>query len=60
MCIFTTKFSILINWSPKGFFGTASGLRQGDPLPPLLFIIVTHVLNRILCLGKDNKLIEGI
>ena len=60
MYIFSAKFSILANGSPKGFFGASNGLRQGNPLSPLLFIIVTHVLNRMLCLGKDNNLIEGI
>ena len=27
----TTKFSILVNGSPKGSFGATNGLRQGDP-----------------------------
>ena len=50
----------MINRSPRGFFGASNGLRQGDPLSPLLFIIVTHILNRMLNLGRENNLIKGI
>ena len=60
MCISTAKFSILINWSPNGYFGASKGLRQGDPLSPLLFIVVTHILNRMLALAVENQLIAGI
>ena len=47
-------------WIPKGYFGASNGLRQGDPLSPLLFIVATHILNRMLALGSDNQLINGI
>lgn len=60
MCISSAKFSILVNGSLKGSFGATNGLGQGDPLSPLLFIIVAHILNKMLCLGKKNHLIEGI
>jgi hypothetical protein len=47
-CISTTQFSILINSSPNGFFGSSRGLCQGDPLSPLLFVIVMEALSRML------------
>ena len=44
-CISIVKFSILINGSPFDFFGSSSGLRQGDPFSPLLFDIVMEALS---------------
>ena len=37
--ISTVKFSILLNDTPIDFFGSSRGVRQGNPLFPLLFYI---------------------
>ena len=60
MCISSARFSVLVNGSNRGFSGTSNGLRQGDSLSPLLFIVAAHVLNRMLALGVSNNLINGI
>ena len=49
------KFSILINGSPKDFFGSSRGLRQGDPLSLLLFVIVMEALSWLL----DGAVLAG-
>jgi hypothetical protein len=52
-CISTVRFSILVNGTPSGFFSSSHGLRQGDPLSPLLFVVVMEALSRMLTAALD-------
>lgn len=58
-CISTVRMSILINGTPTGFFQTYRGLRQGDPLSPLLFILVMEALSKLLDRAVCVGLLEG-
>lgn len=46
-CYSLASFLVLINGVPKGNFGCGRGLQQGDPLAPLLFLLVVGVLGGI-------------
>ena len=58
-CLSTVRFSILINGSPHGFFGSSRGLRQGDHLSPLLFVLVMEAIGKMLdkavCVRSEGK-----
>ncbi|KAK3206963.1 hypothetical protein Dsin_021009 [Dipteronia sinensis] len=58
-CVRSPNLSILINGSPTEQFGIYKGLRQGDPLSPLLFNISIEVLNRMLIKASSIRMLEG-
>jgi hypothetical protein len=49
--------SVLLNGVPSKVFHCRRGLRQGDPLSPLLFVLVVDLLQTIINDAKANNLL---
>ncbi|XP_074300688.1 uncharacterized protein LOC141631986 [Silene latifolia] len=54
-CITNTWYSFKINGGIAGFFPGKSGIRQGDPLSPYLFVLSMEILSRYLRILCDQK-----
>ena len=58
-CISTVRFSVIVNGSLTGFFDNSRGLRQGDPLSPLLFLLIMEALSCMLRRSVERGFIKG-
>ena len=56
----TPFFSILLNGAPTRVFQSSRGIRQGDPLSPLLFILMEEGLSRLIKTQDENEELRGI
>lgn len=54
------RVGIMINGQPRNYFRTYKGLRQGDPLSPLLFNLVGDTLSMMLERAKRSGFVRGL
>lgn len=52
------RYSVLINGVPNGYITPTSGIRQGDPLSPYLFILGAEGLSALLTKAIDQGVIR--
>jgi hypothetical protein len=51
---------ILLNGVPGDYIAHQRGLQQGDPLSPLLFILVMDTLNLLIQRASDEGLLHSL
>lgn len=56
----STFFSILVNGVPSSTFHPSSGIRQGHPLSPLLFVLMAEGLGRLIRNALLTQQLRGI
>lgn len=56
----SAKTQIIINRSPQGYIRYKRGLRQIDPLSPLLFALAADVLSVMFTHALTSKVLLGI
>ncbi|XP_074299886.1 uncharacterized protein LOC141631065 [Silene latifolia] len=54
MCIKTTSFILSLNGSAIGYFKGQRGLRQGNPISPLIFTMCMDYLTRLIKFATDT------
>ena len=53
------QFSVLVNGFPTNFFDNSRGLRQGDLLSPMLFLVMMKVFSRMVKRMEGAGLFSG-
>jgi hypothetical protein len=52
-CVSTVHFSVLNNGTPADLFISSLGVRQGDPLSSLLFVVVMEAFSKMMNIERE-------
>ncbi|CAL1378948.1 unnamed protein product [Linum trigynum] len=58
-CLRSASFLVMMNGTPSVYFTASRGLRQGDPLSPLLFVLCTEGFATLLRKAISEKKLAG-
>lgn len=58
-CMPLAKCVVLINGEPSLYFHSGRGLRQGDPMSPLIFVLISNILSKMWMRAECHGLIRG-
>ncbi|GLT35234.1 hypothetical protein SLA2020_097030 [Shorea laevis] len=59
-CLSTARISVLVNENPTREFEVSTGLQQGVPLSPFLFLMIGEGLQRLVQRAIDEGMLHGI
>lgn len=59
-CVTSVSYSFLLSGALQGSVTPSSGIRQGDPLSPYLFILCTEVLSAMCNKAQVSGTLQGI
>uniref|UniRef100_A0A803NMW0 Reverse transcriptase domain-containing protein n=1 Tax=Cannabis sativa TaxID=3483 RepID=A0A803NMW0_CANSA len=59
-CLSSVSFRLLINGSLTEKFSSSRGIRQGNPLSPYIFLLVSEALSVVIRLQEHDNYFQGI
>ena len=59
-CVTSVHYTLLFNGNISNSFKPGTGLRQGDPISPYLFLMCANILSLALLQAESSNLISGV
>lgn len=59
-CVTSVYYTLLFNGNISNLFKPGTGLRQGDPISPYLFLICANILSLALRKAESSNIISGV